>query len=112
MSVSLPSIKPTRSPGCLRPPGVKYLDSNFTLLSMGGVRVYSSGGIMIRDKSLRYALLLAFGVFLATSGHAQQPQPAPQAAKPAKAAKAPKKAAAPAVEPVLEPKALEILKAA
>jgi hypothetical protein len=64
---------------------------------------------MIRDKSLRYALLLALGVCLATSGQAQQPQPAPQAAK---SAKAPKKAAAPAVEPVLEPKALEILKAA
>ena len=58
---------------------------------------------------LSYALLLALGVFLATSGHAQQSQPAPQAAKPAKASK---KAAAPAVEPVLEPKALEILKAA
>jgi hypothetical protein len=70
------------------------------------------GAMMIRDKSLKYALLLAFGVCLATSGHAQQPQPAPQAAKPAKSAKAPKKAAAPAVEPVLEPKALEILKAA
>jgi hypothetical protein len=70
------------------------------------------GAMMIRDKSLKYALLLAFGVCLATSGHAQQPQPTPQAAKPAKAAKAPKKAAAPAVEPVLEPKALEILKAA
>jgi hypothetical protein len=67
------------------------------------------GAMMIRDKSLKYALLLAFGMFLATSGHAQQPQPAPQAAK---SAKAPKKAAAPAVEPVLEPKALEILKAA
>jgi hypothetical protein len=67
------------------------------------------GAMMIRDKSLKYALLLAFGVFLATSGHAQQPQPAPPAAK---SAKAPKKAAAPAVEPVLEPKALEILKAA
>jgi hypothetical protein len=67
---------------------------------------------MIRNKSLRYALLLALGVFLATSGHAQQPQPAPPAAKPAKPAKASKKAPAPAVEPVLEPKALEILKAA
>ena len=67
------------------------------------------GAMMIRDKSLKYALLLALGVFLATSGHAQQPQPAPQAAKPAKASK---KAPAPAVEPVLEPKALEILKAA
>ena len=64
---------------------------------------------MLRDKSLKYALLLALGVFLATSGHAQQPQPAPQAAKPAKASK---KAAAPDVEPVLEPKALELLKAA
>src|SRR5262245_1681214 len=64
---------------------------------------------MIRDKSLRYTLLLALGVCLATSGHAQQSQPAPQAAKPAKAAK---KAPAPVVEPVLEPKALEILKAA
>ena len=64
---------------------------------------------MIRNKSLRYALLLALGVFLTTSGHAQQPQPAPPAAKPAKASK---KAPAPAVEPVLEPKALEILKAA
>jgi hypothetical protein len=64
---------------------------------------------MIRDKSLRYALLLALGVFLATSGSAQQPQQAPQAAKPAKASK---KAPPPAVEPVLEPKAMEILKAA
>jgi hypothetical protein len=67
---------------------------------------------MIRDKSLRYTrytLLLALGVFLATSVHAQQPPHAPPAAKPAKASK---KAAAPAVEPMLEPKALEILKAA
>src|SRR6266436_7711229 len=65
--------------------------------------------MMIRDKSFRCALLLALGVFLATSGHAQQSQPAPQAAK---HAKAPKKAAAPTVEPVLEPKAIELLKAA
>src|SRR5215510_7018443 len=64
---------------------------------------------MIRDKSLRYTLLLALGVCLATSGYAQQSQHAAQAAKPAKAAK---KAPAPVVEPVLEPKALEILKAA
>src|SRR6266540_1957178 len=64
--------------------------------------------MMIRDKSFRCALLLALGVFLATSGHAQPP-PARQAAKPTKA---PKKAAAPTVKPVLEPKALEILKAA
>jgi hypothetical protein len=64
---------------------------------------------MNRNKSLRYALLLALGVFLATSVHAQQPQHAPPAAKPAKASK---KTAAPVVEPVLEPKAMEILKAA
>ena len=64
---------------------------------------------MIRDKVLRCALLLALGVCLATSGHAQQSQPAPQAAK---HAKAPKQAAAPTVKPVLEPKVLEILKAA
>ena len=59
----------------------------------------------MRAKFLRYALLLALGMFLATSGHAQQSQPA----KPAKASK---KATAPVVEPVLEPKAIEILKAA
>ena len=63
----------------------------------------------MRTKFLRYALLLALGMFLATSGDAQQSQPAPQAAKPAKASK---KAAAPVLEPVLEPKAIEILKAA
>ena len=64
---------------------------------------------MIRDKCFRYALLLALGMFLATSGQAQQSQPAPPAAKPAKASK---KTPAPAVEPVLEPRAMEILKAA
>src|SRR5262247_1648953 len=64
---------------------------------------------MSRDKSLRYALLLALVVCLATSGNAQPPQHAPQAAKPAKS---PRKAAAPVVKPVLEPKAMEILKAA
>jgi hypothetical protein len=63
----------------------------------------------IRNNFLRYALLLALGVCLATSGYAQQPQQAPQAKKPAKAAK---KAPASAIEPVLEPKALELLKAA
>ena len=31
----------------------------------------SLGGMMIRDKSLLYVLLLALGVFLATSGHTQ-----------------------------------------
>ena len=33
-------------------------------------------GMMIRDKSLRYTLLLTLGVFLATSGYAQQAAPA------------------------------------
>jgi hypothetical protein len=64
---------------------------------------------MSRDKSLRYTLLLVLGAFLATSGHAQQAPPTPPATKSAKASK---KAAAPAVEPVLESKAMEILKAA
>ena len=41
---------------------------------------------MIRETFLRCALLLALGVCLATSGHAQPPQ-TPQAAKPAKASK-------------------------
>src|SRR6266436_8075449 len=65
--------------------------------------------MMIRDKSFRCALLLALGVFLATSGHAQPPPHAPQAAK---HAKVPKKAAASTVKPELEPKVLELLKAA
>src|SRR4029450_8590776 len=64
---------------------------------------------MSRDKFLRYALLLALVVCLATSGYAQQSQPVPPAAKPAKS---PRKAATPVVEPVLEPKAIELLKAA
>jgi len=61
---------------------------------------------MNRHPFLRYALL-ALGMCLATSGYAQQSQPAPQAAKPAQPAKSSKRAAAPAVKPVLEPKALE-----
>jgi hypothetical protein len=65
--------------------------------------------MMIRDKSLRYALLLTLGVFLATSGYAQPAPPAPPATKPAKSSK---KAPAPVGEPMLEPKAIEILKAA
>jgi hypothetical protein len=48
-------------------------------------------------------------VCLTTSGHAQPPLPALQATKPAMSSK---KAAAPAVAPVLEPKALKLLKAA
>ena len=64
---------------------------------------------MIRDKSLRYALLLALGVCLATSRRAQPPLYAPQAAKPGKS---PGKPRAPAVTSVLKPKTIELLKAA
>jgi hypothetical protein len=64
---------------------------------------------MIRDKSLRYALLLALGVCLAVSAHAQQPQPVPQAKEPAPSQS---KEAPPAVQFTLEPKALDLLKAA
>jgi hypothetical protein len=52
------------------------------------------------------ALLLALAVLLPGSATAQQPAPAPQAAEPAKPANPP--APAPG-EPVLEPKAIEIL---
>jgi len=64
---------------------------------------------MIRDKSLRYALQLALGVCLAVSAHAQQPQSVPQAKEPATS---PSKEAPPAVQFTLEPKALDLLKAA
>jgi hypothetical protein len=64
---------------------------------------------MSPGKRLGCAALLAAGVLVVASGHAQQPQPAPKATKSAKpAAKAP----APAVELVREPRALELLKAA
>lgn len=63
---------------------------------------------MIRIQSLGSGLLLALGLLIAESGNAQQPQPAPKAAK---AAKPPAKAAAPAVPMVLEPRAIELLKA-
>jgi len=69
---------------------------------------------MIRGKSRGCALLLVLGVLLAASANAQQPQQAPQASKPAKPSKPGKrssKAAAPPVEPVLEPKAIDLLKA-
>ena len=61
---------------------------------------------MIRGQSLG-ALLLALGVLLAAPGKAQ-PQPAPRASKPAKPSS---KAAAHPVEPALEPKAIDLLKA-
>jgi hypothetical protein len=52
---------------------------------------------------------LALCLFPATGGNAQQPQQAPKAAMPAVS---PDKTAPPAVESVLEPKAIEVLKAA
>jgi hypothetical protein len=64
---------------------------------------------MMRDKSITRTLLLALSVFLAATG-AQAAQQAPKTSKPA--AKPPVKKAVPAVKPVLEPKALDILKAA
>jgi hypothetical protein len=68
---------------------------------------------MIQSNLHRWMLLLALSVFLAVGARAQDaqqtPQPAPPAAKRAKSAK---RAAKPAFEPVLEPKAIDILKAA
>jgi hypothetical protein len=64
---------------------------------------------MIRYKFLGHALLLAVSLALAAGTHAQSAQPAPKAAKAAKAAKKP---SAPAIQAGLEPKAVEILKAA
>src|SRR6266567_4313103 len=67
----------------------------------------SSGVVLTRNKAVAGALLLALGVLLAASANAQQSQGAPPQAKPAtsssKAARA---------EPAIEPKAIEILKAA
>ncbi len=57
----------------------------------------------------RVVLLAALGVLLAASANAQQPQDAPHPSKPAKSSR---KAAATAAAPALEPKAIDILKAA
>jgi hypothetical protein len=58
-------------------------------------------------------LLLVLGVFLATASvNAQSPQPAKKPSKAAKTAKAPSEAVLPAANFTLEPKAIEILKAA
>src|SRR5271170_2124708 len=70
----------------------------------------SSDAVFTRNKAIGSVLLLAFGVLLAAGANAQQPQGAPpQASKPAKSSNM---AAAESAEPALEPKALEILKAA
>ena len=72
--------------------------------------VSSSGAVLTRNKAVGRALLLALGVLLAAGANAQQPQGAPpQASK--QAASSSKAAAAPAT-PAIEPKAIEILKAA
>ena len=63
---------------------------------------------MIQYQVIGRAVLLAAGVFLAAGVNAQQPQAAPKASEPAQP---PGKEAAPAVKPVLEPKALDLLKA-
>lgn len=68
----------------------------------------SPSDAVIRYKPTGSALLLAFGVLLSVSANAQQPQPAPKASKPAKASVL----ALPPPAPMLEPKAIEILKAA
>jgi len=66
---------------------------------------------MIKNQLLGRTLLLtlALGVFLTTSGYAQQTKQAPKASKPAKSAS---KEAPPAVRLGLEPKAIDILKEA
>ncbi len=67
----------------------------------------SSSAVLTRSKAIGQVLLVALAVLLAASADAQQPQGAPpQASKPATSSG---KAGA---EPALEPKALEILKAA
>ena len=63
---------------------------------------------MIQYKFARCAVLFAAGVFLAAGVNAQQPSVAPKAPEPPPP---PSKEAAPAVKPVLEPKALDLLKA-
>lgn len=60
---------------------------------------------MIQYQFIGRAVLLAAGVFLAAGVNAQQPPAAPKAAEPAHTE------AAPAVKPVLEPKAIDLLKA-
>ncbi|MGH8065158.1 MAG: DUF2092 domain-containing protein [Candidatus Entotheonellia bacterium] len=67
--------------------------------------------MMVRYKSFGWALLLALGLLLAASGAGvADTQRAPQAAKKKAASRG--SPVAPAAEPVLEPQAIEILKAA
>lgn len=64
--------------------------------------------MMVRQSG-RWISLLALGVLLVTAASAQGAQPTPKASK---SAKPPAKKAAPTIEAVIEPKAVEILKAA
>jgi hypothetical protein len=66
---------------------------------------------MIKDKLMGRVLVLAlaFGVFLAASGNAEQTKQVPKASKPHKSRS---KETPPVVQMTLEPKAIEILKAA
>ena len=67
-----------------------------------------SGAVLTRRPVRGWMLLVTLGVFLAASANAQQPASKP--AKSSKSAKPPSKGGAPAL--VLEPKAIDILKAA
>ena len=70
----------------------------------------SQGGMRVRDKFFGWVVLAAVGVFLgAADVGAQDVKRQPQVSKPAKA---PSKAAEPAVDFTLEPKAIGLLKAA
>src|SRR5262249_37374979 len=72
------------------------------------------GGVMMRCKSSCWILLFALTVFLAATSASAQDAPA-KAGKPQKAAKAAKTPSPPPAPPpnfTLEPKAMEILKAA
>jgi len=74
-----------------------------------------SGDARNRDmtflRAIARALALAAGLVLVASAAAQTAAPAAPSAKAAKAAKAPKKPAAPAYKMVIEPRAMEILRA-
>jgi hypothetical protein len=63
---------------------------------------------MIQYQSIGRVMWLAVSLFLAAGVNAQQPPAAPKAAEPAQP---PSKEAATAVKPVLEPKAIDLLKA-
>lgn len=69
----------------------------------------SSGGIKFRSTLRGWMLLLAVGVLLPASAHAQQPQPRPHSSKRTKSAGQEPRFA---VDLTLEPKAIDLLKAA